>query len=233
MRLAAALLLLAPPAALLVAAGPGRAAAASPAATADALRAADRAMSRAIEVGDRAAFARLVAEDAVFSGGTEHSVGRAAVAADWARYFEPDGPRLTWTPEEAVLATSGDLGYTIGRYRWTGKTRDGKPAETQGQYLTVWRRDADGAYRALFDIALDPKSARIPGLVRRTTRTVTSGGKDLEASVGTWTLTPAGAPPGHGGWVTVWRRGADGALAEAVSTAVRFRDPPSPAGKKP
>lgn len=233
MRLAAALLLLAPPAALLAAAAPGRAAAASPAAAADALRAADRAMSRAIEVGDRAAFARLVAEDAVFSGGAEHSVGRPAVAAAWARYFEPDGPRLTWAPDEAVLATSGDLGYTTGRYRWTGKTRDGKPAETQGQYLTVWRRDADGAYRALFDIALEPKSARIPGLVRRTTRTVTSGGRDLEASVGTWTLTPAGAPPGHGGWVTVWRRGADGALAEAVSTAVRFHDPPRPAGMKP
>ena len=52
-----------------------------------------------------------------------------------------------WTPVTAVSSKSGDVGYTRGRYNI------GVPNGTtqQGDYLRVWRRDADGTWRVVVD----------------------------------------------------------------------------------
>jgi ketosteroid isomerase-like protein len=130
-----------------------RVAAAAPAGGGDlaaaraALVEAERAFSRLSQrEGVRAAFLAYLAEDAVlFRPGPVP--GREFIAA------RPSPPvELTWWPVYVEVAASGDLGYTTGPYvlRETGS---GQRGETQtGYYVTVWRRQADGAWKVVADL---------------------------------------------------------------------------------
>lgn len=181
------------------------------------LREADAAMSRAVSAHDPAAFARFVDEEAIWGGPASLQEGRSAVTAWWARYTSPGGERLTWSPRQAVLAASGDLGYTLGDYRWEGKGPGGKALAAEGRYLTVWRRGKDGAFRAVFDMELEPARPG-PAVARTTRRRLASRAGDLQAEVGTWT-TPDGA---RGSFLSVLRRGEGGVLEPAAETLQPF-----------
>jgi ketosteroid isomerase-like protein len=56
------------------------------------------------------------------------------------------GFTLSWEPSRAEISRGGKLGYTWGRYRAVvnGKARE-------GTYITVWEKQPDGAWKALFD----------------------------------------------------------------------------------
>lgn len=84
--------------------------------------------------------------------------------ADGQSYIGPEGIRramlpvfadttfsITWDPNYAEVATSGDLGYTVGRYEQTSRA-DGEPIVNSGTYLTVWRRQEDGSWKVKADI---------------------------------------------------------------------------------
>ena len=63
----------------------------------------------------------------------------------------PPTALLTWTPSEADASASGDLGYTWGRWEYKDKTPDGKPVDVKGTYVTIWKRQADGAWKVVLD----------------------------------------------------------------------------------
>ena len=135
----------APSAPVTAAAGPAGGAdlAAARAALVDAERAFSRLSQRE---GVRAAFLAYLADDAVlFRPGPVP--GRAFIEA------RPSPPvELTWWPVHVEVSASGDLGYTTGPYelRDTGAGRRG---ETQhGYYVTMWRRQADGAWKVVADL---------------------------------------------------------------------------------
>ncbi|HEV2083030.1 MAG TPA: hypothetical protein VGR32_11355 [Brevundimonas sp.] len=56
---------------------------------------------------------------------------------------DPQEPLLEWWPNFAGIAASGDLGFTTG-----GVAVNGQRA---GHYFTVWRRQADGSWRWVYD----------------------------------------------------------------------------------
>lgn len=60
--------------------------------------------------------------------------------------------RLEWRPALAGIASSGDLGYTSGpwRYRRAGAAT----SEAHGHYVSVWQRQADGTWRVVADIGI-------------------------------------------------------------------------------
>lgn len=60
-----------------------------------------------------------------------------------AQAFPPAGFR--WTPDAAGLARSGDLGWSAGTFEIDGASG------TAGRYLTVWRKEADGAWKVVAD----------------------------------------------------------------------------------
>jgi hypothetical protein len=64
--------------------------------------------------------------------------------------FPPD-LRLSWTPEEAMAAASGDLGFTWGRWILHGKNKDGSPREVHGKYVTIWKKEPDGTWKFVLD----------------------------------------------------------------------------------
>lgn len=77
--------------------------------------------------------------------------GREAIRQMVARGYATPGFHVTWTPEVAVVAASGDLGYTRGTNEFTVPNGSGGTMKLPGRYLTVWRKGADGVWRCVED----------------------------------------------------------------------------------
>ena len=53
---------------------------------------------------------------------------------------------LTWKPAKAIMANSGELGYTYGFWTFIAKNDT-----TRGKYLTVWKKNASGQWKYIAD----------------------------------------------------------------------------------
>lgn len=67
--------------------------------------------------------------------------------------------RLQWEPEIAEVSRSGDMGYTFGRYTQTVTDALGSVDMTSGYYVTIWKRQADGSWKFIFDTGNETPSA--------------------------------------------------------------------------
>jgi ketosteroid isomerase-like protein len=120
------------------------------------LIAADTAFSaRSSEVGMLKAFLEFAtAETKVLS---QAGKGFDAVRSEFSS--TPAAATLTWKPSEAEVSSSGDLGYTWGRYEYREPGANGKPVVGTGTYVTIWRRQADASWKVALDGGTpDPKS---------------------------------------------------------------------------
>lgn len=84
----------------------------------------------------------------LYRQGTFPLVGKEAVA----KAVKVLSEYITWKPLKADVAASGDLGYAYGTYELRSKQTDEKPAE-QGHYARVWKRDGNGPWRVVFNVA--------------------------------------------------------------------------------
>jgi ketosteroid isomerase-like protein len=57
---------------------------------------------------------------------------------------------LTWEPQFARVAKSGDLGYTYGYWKLVPKAEPEK--FSRGTYATVWHRQPDGQWKFVLDL---------------------------------------------------------------------------------
>jgi ketosteroid isomerase-like protein len=76
--------------------------------------------------------------------------------ADGVRTFAMELPptaTLTWEPAFVDVSSSGDLGYTWGRYTLSiPNVTKGKPPSVQmGTYVTAWKRQPGGAWKVVLD----------------------------------------------------------------------------------
>ena len=106
-----------------------------------------------------AAFADWFAGDGVSLGnGAVPKIGKVAIAnsATWS----PKDYQLTWTPTDAMMGPSGDMGYTWGHYEGHSKDANGNPLTTTGRYITMWRKEPDGSWKVILDAGSnEPPSA--------------------------------------------------------------------------
>ena len=70
--------------------------------------------------------------------------GRDAV--DYLQNINDSVFTLSWSPENAVMALSGDLGYTYGIYSYQAKD-----TSYQGTYVSIWQKQADGSWKFILD----------------------------------------------------------------------------------
>jgi ketosteroid isomerase-like protein len=97
-----------------------------------------------------AGFAEWFAADAVLLGnGVAQVVGREAIAK--ASTWSAKDYQLTWTPTEAVMGPSGDIGYTWSHYQGQSKDAAGNPVLTSGRFITIWRRQPDGSWKVVLE----------------------------------------------------------------------------------
>jgi ketosteroid isomerase-like protein len=69
--------------------------------------------------------------------------------------------KVQFASDRIQVAASGDLAYTRGHYTMTmtdPATR--KPAASGGSYLTVWRKQADGGWKAVEDFVTPGPAAQ-------------------------------------------------------------------------
>ncbi len=71
----------------------------------------------------------------------------------------PPGFSVEWTPDGGHGSSGGDMAVTTGRY--TVKI-SGADADT-GRYITVWRKDAGGAWKVLMDSGVPDPAAPAGG----------------------------------------------------------------------
>lgn len=112
---------------------------------------ADMAFARAArEKGVAQAFKDYAAHDAVSFPMEKSPVhGRDAIFEAMKEF--PAG-QLLWTPTAADVSRGEDLGYTWGTWEFITKDSDGKPTSHHGKYVTVWKRQTDGAWKYVADI---------------------------------------------------------------------------------
>ena len=138
----------------------GRAPAAEPpafdrAARAEEVRRAELAFAASVMENRPESFAALLDDGAVFVSG-EISRGKAEVVEAWKGLFGPERPYFEWHPEVVELSADGELGLSRGPWTMRGKGPDGVEVERQGTYNSIWRRQADGSWRIVFDAGCAP-----------------------------------------------------------------------------
>jgi len=99
------------------------------------------------EKGIKPAFLEFLADDGIIFRPT-------AINGKESWRARPESPALlSWYPVFADVSSNGVLGYTTGpgEYRPNGKS---DATVYYSEYATVWRRQADGNYKAVFDIGI-------------------------------------------------------------------------------
>ena len=113
----------------------------------DSLVAAERAFARmSVEKGVRDAFLEYLAGDGVIF---------RPLPANGRKVWESRGPvpiTLAWEPAYAEVSAAGDLGYTTGP--WELRPNDPKLPTGYGHFVSVWQKQADGAWRVAVDIGI-------------------------------------------------------------------------------
>ena len=106
--------------------------------------AAELAFAKTMADRNHAAFSELVSEEAVFSNAGKSVRGRAAIAADWKKFY--DGPRapFSWKPDLVEVLPSGTLAYSTGPVA----NPDGV---VFARFHSTWRLEAPGVWRVVFD----------------------------------------------------------------------------------
>lgn len=118
--------------------------------------AAERAFAaRAAEVGIAPSFLEFMADDAIVFAPDPTSAKALYSARPPPKTPKEGGTLLAWWPNWAGMAASGDLGFTTG------------PAEVNGKrsviYFTVWKRQADGSWKWIYDGGADGDADHAPG----------------------------------------------------------------------
>lgn len=58
---------------------------------------------------------------------------------------------LSWEPDFIKVSTSGDLGYTYGKYNYWRTRGDEDTTRASGVFHTVWERQKDGKWKFVWD----------------------------------------------------------------------------------
>lgn len=101
---------------------------------------AELAFAAQAQHGVNAAFLTYLAEDSLVLS-PKPVPGRALYVA------ATGGGQLQWFPTLAVLAASGDLGFTCGP--WTATSASGTAA--YGHFVSIWKHDVQSGWRVVFD----------------------------------------------------------------------------------
>ena len=70
------------------------------------------------------------------------------------KYYEQPSrknAKVSWTADHIDASSSGDMGYTYGKYSWQSTDSTGKTNEFKGIFSTVWKKQGDGSWKYVWD----------------------------------------------------------------------------------
>ncbi|HEX2834906.1 MAG TPA: alpha/beta fold hydrolase [Thermoanaerobaculia bacterium] len=118
------------------------------------VRQAEIGFAKAFADRDPAKFFSYVADDAVFLSQLGAARGKTQVIERWSRFFDKklaEAP-FSWGPERVEVMDGGKSGYSSGPIF----SPDGKHL---GYFASFWQKDANGAWKVVFDGAGSPPPA--------------------------------------------------------------------------
>jgi ketosteroid isomerase-like protein len=101
----------------------------------------------AAETGVGQAFLEFCAEDGIVFQ------PMAVKARDYWQARPQSPALLAWTPVWADISADGTLGYTTGDWDYRPLGKEDAPV-AWGQYITVWKKQSGGEFRAVLDIGI-------------------------------------------------------------------------------
>jgi len=120
------------------------------AALANQVRDVERAFAKTMADRNHAAFVSFLADETVFFGQQDAvQRGKTAVAAAWKRFYEAPQAPFSWDPDRVEVLDSGTLALS------SGPVRDPQGARV-GTFNSVWRKEAGGAWKIVFDKGCPP-----------------------------------------------------------------------------
>ena len=117
---------------------------------------AEQAMLAAFQAKDAARLTSHYTSDAVVALPGEAALkGNEAIGRANARDLADPNFKLTFANEKTEVASSGDLAYTIGTFNVTYTNPETKqPQDGAGNYITVFKKQADGSWKAAADFVV-------------------------------------------------------------------------------
>ena len=78
-------------------------------------------------------------------------IGKAAIRQQVEGAMKLPKFSITWSPESGVVSKNGDMGYLVEHNRVTFADSTGKVHTRFGKVVTIWRKDANGAWKCVVD----------------------------------------------------------------------------------
>lgn len=78
--------------------------------------------------------------------------GSQKISSFWTQFFAIPGLAFEGSATYIEVARSAELAYEYGTFKLTTNDPNGQPLVNDGKYVVVWKKQADGAWKALADI---------------------------------------------------------------------------------
>jgi len=121
---------------------------------ADEVRATEIAFAKTLADRDVKAFRAMIAPDVIWLA-NQPLRGPDAVVSDWQKFFDAPQPPFSWSPELVEVQEGGRLALSTGPVINAAGKRI-------GTYTSIWRREAGGQWRIIFDRGCPVCDCEIP-----------------------------------------------------------------------
>jgi uncharacterized protein (TIGR02246 family) len=123
-----------------------------------AIHAAVKEWSASAQAKDADKFASYYAEDgAILLEDAPDVNGKPAIREAIGSMMQDPNFALSFAADKVVVARSGDLAYETGTYAMTLSDAKKQPSTEKGNYVVVWQKQADGAWKVVRDVPVsDP-----------------------------------------------------------------------------
>jgi uncharacterized protein (TIGR02246 family) len=118
-----------------------------------AIREADAEWSKAAAAKDAVAYVSFCADDALsLPPNAPMLTGKESIRKGLSEEMANPGFALSFQSGKVEASRGGDLAYEVGTYQHTFNDPKGKPVTDRGKYVTVWKKQPDGKWKAVADI---------------------------------------------------------------------------------
>jgi ketosteroid isomerase-like protein len=117
----------------------------------DAVKAADALWSKAATARNLDVVLSYYSSDAVvLPANQEMLTSKGDITKAWMTLLDPANT-ISWNPMYVEASQSGEMVYDVGSYTMVANPKKGKPTTDHGKYLSVWKKQADGSWKAVAD----------------------------------------------------------------------------------
>jgi len=116
------------------------------------VRAAEQAFNNLVESkGIEIGFYEFAAENADIKRGNDSIIsGKEGIKNFYSKPVYKNA-KVSWSPDFIDVSDDGTLAYTYGKYEWQVTDSAGTVSISKGVFHTVWKKQADGSWKYVWD----------------------------------------------------------------------------------